>query len=133
MPRGVYKRNPALRPQSFATCKRCGIRFGPLDNLSRKFCGIECKIEAQKTGRKTIRKTIKKARSAQSLLRYHILAGHITRSSSCEHCGRSDKKIEAAHKDYDRALDVLWLCISCHRKYDRESPKGATFAARSES
>ncbi|MFQ6047992.1 MAG: hypothetical protein ACE5K7_01350 [Phycisphaerae bacterium] len=54
-------------------------------------------------------------------------AGHITRPSVCEECGATDRKIEAAHYDYDEPLRVRWLCRSCHVRWDRREPKGATF------
>jgi hypothetical protein len=34
--------------------------------------------------------------------------------SSCEVCGATDN-IEGHHPDYRRALEVVWLCKSCHR------------------
>lgn len=122
-----------LRPQTFKICQRCSNEFGPVDHLKRKYCSRECKHEAMKTGRKTVRKTIKKARSAQSLLAYHVKAGNIIRPSSCEACGCNDKKIEGAHKDYDNALDVRWLCRSCHVKWDKKNPKNATYIVKLES
>ncbi len=50
MPRGVYTRNPELRPRTFRDCARCGKRFGPLDRLARKFCSQKCKVAAQRGG-----------------------------------------------------------------------------------
>lgn len=132
MPTGVYKRNPLLRPQTFRDCEHCGKQFGPLPRLSQRFCSYKCKVAAQTTGRKTFRKTSTKARSAQSLLRYHVQAGNITKPDHCEECGKTNCAIEGAHRDYSRPLDVRWLCISCHRKWDRKEPKGATVIVKAE-
>lgn len=115
-----------LRAPTYLMCRQCGELFGPVDHLSRQFCSKECTYAAATTGRVTIRKTLTKARSAQSLLRYHILAGHITRPSVCEECGVSNRKIEGAHFSYDEPLRVRWLCIVCHRRWDKREPKGAT-------
>ncbi len=114
------------RPQSFKHCEGCGVWFGPLETLKQRFCSIACKFEWREPGSPTVRRTITKARSAQSLLAYHVKAGHLIRPAACEECGAGDRRIEAAHRDYDRPLDVRWLCRSCHVKWDRAEPKGAT-------
>lgn len=130
MPTGVYKRNSLLRPQTFGKCEHCGITYGPLDRLARRYCTQKCKVLAQSTGRRVKRKTITKARSAQSLLGYHVKAGNIDRPDTCEQCGKTHCAIEGAHYDYSRPLDVRWLCISCHRKWDKKEPKGATIIVK---
>lgn len=32
----------------------------------------------------------------------------------CSRCGQIPKRMEAHHPDYDKALDVVWLCTKCH-------------------
>lgn len=119
--------NEMLRPPTFLICQQCGRPFGPVDKLKRKCCSVACKHLAARTGRRTIRKTVTKARSAQSLLRYHIQAGHITRPTTCEGCGANDRPIEGAHFNYDEPLRVRWLCRSCHVRWDKREPKHATY------
>ena len=36
----------------------------------------------------------------------------------CERCG--DKKSVAHHEDYDKKLDVIWLCQPCHKARHKE-------------
>jgi len=117
-----------LNSPTFLICQQCGELFGPVSHLMRRFCSMGCKNAAAATGRKTIRKTLTKARNAQSLLRYHIEAGHIIRPTSCEECGATNRKIEGAHFNYDEPLRVRWLCIPCHRRWDKREPKHATYA-----
>ena len=114
------------KPQTFRDCVQCGRRFGPLDRLAQRFCSYACKVKAQATGRCILRKTLSHARNAQSLVAYHLKKGHLTRGGRCEECGATDRRIEAAHRDYRRPLDVRWLCRSCHVKWDKAEPKGAT-------
>ena len=112
--------------QTFGLCPVCHCIFGPVDRLSRQFCSYECKSASQATGRKSLRRTTAKARSAQSLVRYHVLAGHMVRPKVCEECGAANRKIEAAHYDYDEPLRVRWLCRSCHVRWDKQQPKNGT-------
>lgn len=121
-----------MRSPTFLICRRCGQLFGPVNHLDRQFCSRRCAYAAATTGRKTIRKTLTKARSAQSLLRYHVQAGNIVRPSTCEDCGASDRPIEGAHFNYDEPLRVRWLCVSCHRRWDKREPKHATYVVRCE-
>ena len=115
-----------MNSPTFLICRQCGQLFGPVDHLGRRYCSKKCVYAAASTGRKTFRKTITKARSAQSLLRYHVQAGHIVRPTTCEECGTTDRKIEGAHFNYDEPLRVRWLCVSCHRRWDKREPKHAT-------
>lgn len=117
----------ASRPPTFKSCPWCKCLFGPVEHLSRKFCSKACVYRAHTTGRRTFRKTYTKARNAQSLLRYHVQAGHIVRPTVCEECGATDRRIEGAHFNYDEPLRVRWLCKSCHVRWDKREPKNATF------
>lgn len=52
-----------------------------------------------------------------------IKHGVLTRPSICEQCGDTTRRIEAAHADYSRPLDVRWLCKPCHGRWDHAEPK----------
>lgn len=55
--------------------------------------------------------------SAQKKLRYAIKKGHIIRPSTCQF--GCPTKPEAHHSDYNRPLDVMWLCPEHHRAWHR--------------
>ena len=116
-----------MRSPTFLICKHCGQLFGPVSHLKRQYCSTTCAYAAHTTGRKTFRRTIRQARSAQSLLRYHVQTGHISRPSTCEECGTTNRRIEGAHFNYCEPLRVRWLCVSCHRRWDKKEPKNATY------
>lgn len=59
-----------------------------------------------------------------------IRSGRLTRATTCEQCGATGIKIEAAHVDYSRPLDVRWLCRPCHRRWDSREPKSISSASR---
>jgi len=49
---------------------------------------------------------------AQDKLKYHVRVGHIKRQP-CERCG--NPKTHGHHEDYDKPLEVVWLCARCHK------------------
>ena len=112
--------------RSFKICQMCLGVFGPLDRYARKYCSQGCKVKAQTTGRRRHHIGTRKARSAQSLVAYHVRVGNLNRPVVCEQCGQPNFHIEAAHYDYDVPLAVRWLCVSCHRRWDKECPKHGT-------
>ncbi len=59
----------------------------------------------------------KKARARQ-MLRDAILSGRLHKPNHCEDCKKRfiKSKIEGHHEDYDKPLEAIWLCRTCHRK-----------------
>lgn len=51
--------------------------------------------------------------AANSAVHNAIRDGKLIRPDSCEMCGSADK-IQAHHHDYNKPLDVVWLCYKCH-------------------
>lgn len=45
-----------------------------------------------------------------------IQRGYLVRALTCECCDKAGK-IEAHHDDYNKALDVRWLCTTCHNHW----------------
>ena len=63
------------------------------------------------------------AHRAQAAVYRAIKRGELVRPAVCAQCGKGGR-IEAAHADYARPLDIRWLCVSCHRAWDANAPKG---------
>lgn len=60
---------------------------------------------------------------AHSAVRQAIMKGTL-KKQPCEICGET--KSEAHHDDYDKPLDIRWLCKKCHTEWHRDNKaKGA--------
>ncbi len=51
---------------------------------------------------------------AISILNHAFRAGKVSRPSSCVSCGRITR-LSGHHIDYNKPLEVEWLCSSCHK------------------
>lgn len=64
---------------------------------------------------------------AQNILEYAIKIGKIKKLHRCEKCGDTGTfkdgrtKIQAHHSDYNKPLDVLWLCQKCHHEWHKNN------------
>lgn len=54
---------------------------------------------------------------AHSAVSYAIRRGNLVRLP-CVRCG--EEKSVAHHEDYDKPLDVMWLCQPCHKQRHKE-------------
>ena len=43
-----------------------------------------------------------------------VLRGELIKSEECEECLDAESRIQAHHDNYNKQLDVRWLCIKCH-------------------
>ncbi len=59
---------------------------------------------------------------AHSIVSYAIRSGNL-HPEPCESCG-FDGRTHAHHDDYDKPLNVRWLCPACHIKWHAENGEG---------
>ena len=63
-----------------------------------------------------------KRKRANRALQCQVIKGNIVPPEKCEECGFKPigysykRRIEAHHEDYNKPLDVKWLCTRCHLK-----------------
>jgi len=60
---------------------------------------------------------------AKSAMMWAIQIGRLVWDDSCELCGRR-VKVHHHHEDYNRPLDVISLCPSCHRTVEGHKNRG---------
>lgn len=101
----------------YSWCKSCRIKFIPLSESRKKYVA---KYFASEKGKESVRKTARKMLQihrekiyARLKLRYHIKKGYIIKPKKCEKCNL-EKKLHGHHEDYNKPLEVMWLCTRCH-------------------
>lgn len=58
---------------------------------------------------------VRKPDRARAKVNYLLRTGKLNRPLVCTKCGKSGD-IRAHHENYDKPLEVVWLCNSCHSK-----------------
>ncbi len=53
------------------------------------------------------------AHKAYKKLHSEVKKGNIVKPARCEECNKKHK-LTAHHEDYNKPLDVEWLCYECH-------------------
>lgn len=55
-------------------------------------------------------------KSARDKVYYAVKTGKLTKPSACERCGvkATGRRLHAHHDDYEKPLEVEWLCTRCH-------------------
>lgn len=66
------------------------------------------------------RKAYPKRAKAKSMISHAIRDGNIVRPNNCEACGKTGTP-QGHHCDYNKPMDVMWLCIKCHRQWHKEN------------
>lgn len=54
---------------------------------------------------------------AHGLVYRALKAGKLKKPTKCEGCGAEGKRLQGHHDDYDKPLDVRWLCPKCHSRW----------------
>lgn len=116
----------------YAICDYCGIKFHTQRSVfvrkKRHFCCQECyskyrteimpSEEQNAFGHGNSVDERKKRTQARSIWNHYVRDKHIKRKP-CEVCG--DPNAEAHHDDYNRPLEVRWLCFKHHREWHRKN------------
>lgn len=61
--------------------------------------------------------------AAHSKLHRAVRSGALTKPSECSECGTAGKVV-GHHDDYDKPLEVRWLCQGCHIQWHKQNGEG---------
>ena len=119
----------ALDGNFFAKCDYCGKEYhtkkSSFEKRKRHFCSRSCysryraeflpKEEQNAYGTGHTEDERKKRAKARSTFNHYMRDNHLERQP-CEICG---SPAEAHHDDYDKPLEVRWLCFEHHREWHK--------------
>jgi hypothetical protein len=126
-PLSEFYRHPRMADGHVNKCKECN-KIDVRENRKNKIDYYrECD---RKRGNRLTQEWIDKRRvkfpkkyRANRMIAYHKAKGNI-HEQPCEVCG-SEKHIHAHHDDYDKPLNVRWLCAAHHHQWHAENGEGA--------
>lgn len=107
-------------------CKECNksdVQKNRLNNLDyyrtydRERGKLDHRVQLATEQTKKWRAQDKRRSVAHSAVARAIRSGDLVRKP-CERC--LAEKTEAHHEDYDKPLDVMWLCTPCHKQRHKE-------------
>ncbi len=103
-------------------CTSC--HSAPRRSSSQRWCKACHNASARQHRRKyhELSSEHRRRANARSYLNVYVSRGIIHRGTICEACGKDSATVEiqAHHADYDKPLDVNWLCVGCHVMFHME-------------
>lgn len=76
------------------------------------------KHKAKRTAQVNARDPLKA--KATKMVNIRVAKGTMKKAEACEDCGSTTRKLTGHHEDYEKPLDVTWLCYECHGKRHRK-------------
>ena len=99
-------------------CKDCVRLYGQSEAGKRSDRKYSRSEKGREADRKHYYNSPEKAK-ALNALNHAIRDGKINRPDFCESCFQ-EKFVEGHHPDYDKPLEVTWLCKKCHTELHKD-------------
>lgn len=64
-------------------------------------------------------KIIPKKYKAHSIVNEALKTGKLKKPNKCSNCNQ-EKNVQAHHEDYNKPLEIIWLCVSCHSQLHKQ-------------
>jgi hypothetical protein len=107
----------------FPPDKRCRDGFGSWCRTCQRAANARYRAAHPESVRASVRRwntAHLEAVKARWIAEQAIRAGRLTYPDACERCGKPTHRFDKHHADYDRPLDVVFLCRWCHKKVHLE-------------
>jgi len=110
----AFNKNQSAQDGLQTYCRSCQLE------ANREWSERNPEIRRAQLRRQQLRNPTRKRRSDPAKQRavravYRaIQRGDLERPEQCPSCGGSDSPIQGHHDDYEKRLEVTWLCARCH-------------------
>lgn len=124
LPVDDFYRHPRMKDGRLGKCKECAksdVSRNYRDNIDSKKAYEQARksTEARKSAKREQNNKYKVTHpikyKAHARVAHALQMGLLARKP-CQACG-STRWIEAHHEDYSKPLEVVWLCMACHRAH----------------
>jgi len=117
-----FYKHPRMADGHLGKCKDCtkhDVMEHRAENIEQLRAYDRARYRSNPARKAQLAELGKRVRPANRALSNALRDGKIVKAEACWHCG-SARRIEGHHPDYDAPLDVVWLCVSCHRRVHRQ-------------
>lgn len=130
-----FRRNRGMRDGYLRACKACNSAYerayrqknaDRLTEYERRRNHTPQRLAMRAKQTKAFRNSQPMANAAHVAVSRAVKAG-VLEKLPCYFCG--GERVDAHHHDYNKPLDVTWLCKPCHRKF-HSLERRATYDAR---
>jgi len=124
-----YYKHPRMADGHLNKCKSCAKadakarRFGPNREAVLAYDRARGNRQSPEQRKEYRRRFPKKAR-ARSAVNNALRDGRLLKPNECQKCD-STLAIHGHHDDYDKPLEVQWLCAACHHQWHAKHGEGA--------
>lgn len=127
-PRNEYYKHSIMKDGLLGKCKDCtksDVKEHREKNIERVRAYDRARGSRQTDDyRRENRIKYPKKYLAKSRVNNALRDGRLSKKSSCSECG-SGRAIHGHHDDYNKPLEVRWLCAACHRQWHIANGEGA--------
>lgn len=127
-PLDMFYKHSAMTDGHLGKCKECtksdatNHRWNNIDKIrayDRERGYLSHRIEANTSYMRKYRQKFPLKYKAHIAVSGAVNSSKLVKPSTCEECN-SKGQIEGHHHDYNKPLDVTWLCSSCHSCLHRD-------------
>ncbi len=120
--RSDFYRHPQMADGLLGKCKECAKRDVRIDRATSPNAREYDAKRSKDPGRRKYSREHKPKRTpirqrAHNAVQRAVRSGKLIKPSECNRCGTDQVRIVGHHADYNKPLDVEWLCDLCHLRH----------------